>query len=134
MTISTDLLNCSVMSFKPTLILSTGRCWKASLHRGHSDLTLESQKRLMQSRQKLCPHGMDTGFLKTSRQMLHQNCSSDNTEAMFLAKNANMLWISCAYYHVKMPLLTPLLLVRLNMKMYFNYVFCSLFCRVTFNL
>lgn len=78
----TDLLNFSVMSFRSTLTLSSGRFLTTSLHRGHTAFCLTSQKRLMHSKQKLCPHGMDAGFLKISRQMLHRNCSSDNTEAM----------------------------------------------------
>ena len=78
----TDLTKLLVISLKPTLILSSGRFLKTSLQMGHTDLCLVSQKRLMQSRQKLCPHGMDVGFLKQSRQMQQRNCSGDKAEAM----------------------------------------------------
>lgn len=84
---STYDLNPAVISFKPTLILRCGRILKVSLQSGHSGLGLVSQKCLMHSRQKLCPHGMDVGFLKISRQILHWNCSSDNMAAIFLPEN-----------------------------------------------
>lgn len=84
------------MSFKSTLTLSFGRFLKTCLHSGHSDFCLVSQKRLMHSRQKLCPHGMVTGFLKKSRQMLHRNCSSDSVEAMFLTET-NMYFKELLY-------------------------------------
>ncbi|TNN53400.1 hypothetical protein EYF80_036387 [Liparis tanakae] len=73
-------------SFSPTLILSSGRVLKASLHSGHSDLCLVSQKRLMHVRQKLWPHGVETGLWKISRHMTHRNCSSDNAKAMLLTE------------------------------------------------
>lgn len=75
------------MSLKPTLILSSGWFLKASLQSGHVDLCLVSQKRWMHSWQKLWPHARETGFLKISRQMTHENCSSDNIEAMFLMED-----------------------------------------------
>ena len=47
------------------------------LQRGHLNLTCSSQYFVIQVLQKLCPHGVETGLLNTSRQMEHEKFSSD---------------------------------------------------------
>ena len=50
---------------------------KAMLQRGHLNVTCSSQCFVIQVLQKLCPHGVETGLLNTSRQMEHEKFSSD---------------------------------------------------------
>lgn len=49
-----------------------------SCRRGYPSRTFSpSQYLLMQAMQKLWPHGVDEGFVNTSKQMEHSNCSSN---------------------------------------------------------
>ena len=59
------------------LTCKSGLVWKSLLQTGHLYLTCPSQNLLIQVLQKLCPHGVETGLLNTSRQMQHEKFSSD---------------------------------------------------------
>lgn len=68
---------------------SSGRLRKLSLHSGQRHaLPRVSQYDVMQERQKLWPHGVDTGLVKTSRQMEQENCSSDRKST-----GTDIVWI-----------------------------------------
>lgn len=67
----TSLCLCSMSSLSRTLTLNCGfflnSCWQS----GHRIMSAESQWVFMQSLQKLCPQGVETGSAKSSRQIEH---------------------------------------------------------------
>lgn len=75
-------LNCSAISLSTVFTLISGLLWKVFLHMGHWNKGLVFQYPRMQVWQKLCPHGMETGLVKTSRQMEQCTCSSERFPAV----------------------------------------------------
>ena len=73
-------LNWETISESKVLTFKSGLVLKVSLHSGHWYWSLLFQCSLMQSLQKLCPHGAVTGSVNTSRQMEHRNWSSDSRQ------------------------------------------------------
>ena len=72
-----DFPNRSTISDKRILTCRSGLVLKSFLQTGHLYLTFSSQNLVIQVLQKLCPHGVVTGLLNTSRQMGHEKFSSD---------------------------------------------------------
>ena len=63
------------------LTRKTGLVWNSSLQTGHLYWTMSSQNTVIQALQKLCPHGVVTGLLNTSRQTEQEKSSSDHDAA-----------------------------------------------------
>ena len=59
------------------LTCKSGLEWNSLLQKGHLYWTCSSQNVVIQVLQKLCPHGVESGLLNTSRQMEHEKSSSD---------------------------------------------------------
>ena len=72
-----DVPNRSTISEIRILTGKSGLVLKSSLQTGHLYLTCSSQNLVIQALQKLCPHGVETGLLNTSRQMEHEKLPSD---------------------------------------------------------
>ena len=68
--------NRSTISTKRIFTRRSGLVRKSSLQTGHLYRTCSSQNFAIQVLQKLCPHGVETGLLNTSRHMEHEKFSS----------------------------------------------------------
>lgn len=76
---SNDFLTCEAISDISVLTLSSSLLSYFCLHMGHCGSLALRQYPCMQSLQKLCPQGVETGRLNKSRQMGQRSCSSDST-------------------------------------------------------
>ena len=70
-----NILNLAAIPEKRVLTCRSGLVWKSSSQTGHLYWTFPSQNFVIQVLQKLCPHGVETGLLNTSRQMGHEKFS-----------------------------------------------------------
>ena len=75
------------------LTLKSGLVWKSSLQTGHLYWIFSSQNFVIQVLQKLCPHGVVTGLLNTSRQMGHEKLSSDQEVAEAILDTDSMVYV-----------------------------------------
>ena len=83
------------------LTCKSGIVWNSLLQIGHLYRTWSSQNVVIQVLQKLCPHGVKTGLLNTSRQMEHEKSSSDQDVAEAIPRKPLLNKVKSCHHYIR---------------------------------